>query len=200
MNTGDVTKLVPPQTDHFKTFHAVRDEMMSKKSKRPRSDSDDDDSDRRRGTPYGYAPYMMPPPPGYPPPYFGFFPPSYPHAPAASTPPSSRRAPLATAPADAAPSSDPPDVMQASSYPTFERFLNDLSKIEANKPRKLDELIFVFASADFYHIDEIKNKSPSDLVKELTSGISFGNASFVLDKVRDMIKFIDKEKARAAHT
>ncbi|KAJ7830795.1 hypothetical protein B0H14DRAFT_2593090 [Mycena olivaceomarginata] len=86
-------------------------------------------------------------------------------------------------------SSDPPDMDAANPYPEIGNFFMKLSVLHPR--RDLMKYIVMFEDLDFFNIDEIsKMKTVDQLVSVV--GISAGNATFLLEQVKDEMKRVDR--------
>ncbi|KAJ7125826.1 hypothetical protein C8R43DRAFT_958294 [Mycena crocata] len=132
--------------------------------------------------PYPYMPYMPPMPPVE----------ANPASHARSTAAPSRSSHASTS---ALPSSDPPDMGALNPYPEIPDFLRELDGYEPR--RQLLDHICTFEQLDFYHIDEIADIGTAAALVDLTK-MTLGNAKFVLGKVKDEMKRVDRYRRSLA--
>lgn len=141
---------------------------------------------------FAAMPYMGMPPYGYMPWGTHGGPPPFPGTPDTPTPaPHPSHAPQAST-LTSAPvflSSDPPDMGAPNPYTEISEFLTQLH--EYHPKRRLLDYIGRFEDLDYYNIDEIAKLGTADSLVELM-GIMHGNAAFLLQKVKDKMKRIDR--------
>ncbi|KAK6984114.1 hypothetical protein R3P38DRAFT_3454720 [Favolaschia claudopus] len=80
----------------------------------------------------------------------------------------------------------------------FERLMSETLFPRTSWPhRQLLSCIPIFDNLDFYHIDEIPKLGTADDLSSKT-GISLGNAGFILEKIRAEMKRVDRERRNLA--
>ncbi|KAJ7140338.1 hypothetical protein C8R46DRAFT_1233784 [Mycena filopes] len=87
------------------------------------------------------------------------------------------------------PSSDPPDIGALNPYTEIPEFIKQLH--EYHPQRHLLDYVDRFGDLDFYNIDEVARLGSADELVNLI-GITHGNAAFLLAKIKDEMKRIDR--------
>ncbi|KAJ7230137.1 hypothetical protein GGX14DRAFT_507989 [Mycena pura] len=88
-------------------------------------------------------------------------------------------------------SSDPPDLDAANPYALISDFI---SRLDQHAPKRaLPACLSRIEDQDFYHIDELANLQTADALVE-QFGLTKGNAEFLLAKIRDEIKRVNRAR------
>jgi hypothetical protein len=87
------------------------------------------------------------------------------------------------------PSSDPPEIGAVNPYTEISEFIKQLH--EYHPKRHLLDYVDRFEDLDYYNIDEIAKLGSADSLANLV-GITHGNAAFLLQKIKDEMKRIDR--------
>ncbi|KAF8185347.1 hypothetical protein K438DRAFT_1765993 [Mycena galopus ATCC 62051] len=165
--THNVTLSQPPRDELFGMFHK---NTVNTPSAGPQA--------AFPGMPYmGMPPYFMPPW-------------AFPGSPATPTPRPSHTSLASMSTSTAAfPSSNPPDMGALNPYTEIPEFIKQLH--EYHPQRRLSDYVDRFGDLDFYNIDEVAKLGSADALVNLI-GITHGNAAFLLGKIKDEMKRIDR--------